>query len=387
MGSTEQQRITDTKGTKAHNSSTDYEEIDQSKLQEFLGKLMFDVGAAMSAVLVNIGDSLGLYKAIANEKGSSTTVEELARNTGVAERCVREWLANQAASGYILYDSNTKKYSLPKEHALALADDNSPVYAIGSYQTLKSLFRDEEKILKAFKTGRGLKWGDHDANLFEGTERFFGANYKANIVQSWIPSINGGRVEEKLKQGGARVADVGCGHGISTILMAKAYPNSKFIGFDNHLASIKRARKNAKEEGLKEDQIRFELASAINYPSSENDRYDLIAFFDSFHDMANPLKVAKHALKALKEDGTVMLVEPFANDKLEDNLNPLGRMYYAASCMICTLSSMASSGSNGPVLGAQAGEAKIAEIIKNAGFKHFRRAVKTPINLVYEAKR
>jgi len=180
---------------------------------------------------------------------------------------------------------------------------------------------------------------------------------------------------------------VGCGHGISTILMAKAYPNSKFIGFDNHLASIKRARKNGKAEGLREDQIRFELASAINYPSSENDRYDLIAFFDSFHDMANPLKVAKHALKALKEDGTVMLVEPFANDKLEDNLNPLGRMYYAASCMICTLSSMASSGSNGPVLGAQAGEAKIAEIIKNAGFKHFRRAVKTPINLVYEAKR
>lgn len=256
-------------------------------------------------------------------------------------------------------------------------------YTLGSFQTTKSLFRDEEKFLEAFKTGRELKWAEHDANLFEGADRFFGPNYKANLVSSWIPALADGRVEEKLKKGGAIVADVGYGHGTSTIVMAKAYPNSKFIGFDNHHESIERATKIAKEEGLSEHQIKFEVTSSTDYPSSNNGVYDLIAFFDSFYDMGDPMGAAAYALKALKQDGTVMLVEPFANNNLDDNLNPLGRMWYAASSMICVLSSMAS---NGPALGAQAGEAKIAEVMKVAGFKHFKRAAQTPINFVYEAR-
>lgn len=305
--------------------------------------------------------------------------------TKTSERNVREWLANQAAGGYIQYDAETQKYLLPPENALALVDEDSPVFAIGAFQSTMSFFKDASKIIKAFSTGKGLPWGDHDQELFVGTERFFKPGYKANLVSLWIPSLNDGRVQEKLKNGGAIVADVGCGHGISTIVMAKAYPNSRFIGFDNHQASIDRAKEIARVEGLSEERIRFEVFSANDYPSysKANKQYDLIAFFDCLHNMGDPIGATSHALKSLKPDGTVMIVEPFANDKTEDNFNLLGRMFYAASTMACVPGSMAS---NGPALGAQAGEAKIGEVVKAGGFKQFMRATQTQFNIIYEAR-
>lgn len=354
--------------------------VDETKLKEFMGKVVNDLGATFSTVLVIIGDKLGLYKAIADSKPVSPV--ELARRTGTTERLVREWLANQAAGGYIIYDPNTGKYTLPPEQAMALANDNSPVFALGGFQSAMAFFRDEPKITDAFRTGRGVDWGDHDPNLYEGTERFFKPNYIANIVSSWIPPLDGGKVEEKLKRGDAVVADVGCGHGISTILMAKAYPNSKFIGFDYHRPSIEIARKRAKEEGLTEDRITFEVASSTDFPSKDNG-YDLVAFFDCLHDMGDPGGAASHVLKTLKPDGTWMIVEPFANDKVEDNLNPLGRIFYAGSSLVCVPASLAH---NGPALGSQAGEYRISQLVKGAGFKHFKRASQTPFNLIYEAK-
>jgi SAM-dependent methyltransferase len=354
--------------------------VDETKLKEFMGKVVNDLGATFSTVLVIIGDKLGLYKAMADSKPVSAV--ELASRTGTTERYVREWLANQAAGGYIIYDPNTEKYTLPPEQAMVLANDKSPAFALGGFQSAMAFFRDEPKITDAFSTGRGVDWGDHDPNLYEGTERFFKPNYVANIVSSWIPSLDGGKVEEKLKRGDAIVADVGCGHGISTILMAKAYPNSKFIGFDNHGASIEIARKRAKEEGLIEDRIAFEVASSTDFPSKDNG-YDLVAFFDCLHDMGDPGGAASHVLKTLKPDGTWMIVEPFANDKVEDNLNPVGRIFYAGSSLVCVPASLAH---NGPALGSQAGEYRISQLVKAAGFKHFKRASQTPFNLIYEAK-
>jgi SAM-dependent methyltransferase len=354
--------------------------VDETKLKEFMGKVVNDLGATFSTVLVIIGDKLGLYKAMADSKPVSAV--ELASRTGTTERYVREWLANQAAGGYIIYDPNTEKYTLPPEQAMVLANDKSPAFALGGFQSAMAFFRDEPKITDAFSTGRGVDWGDHDPNLYEGTERFFKPNYVANIVSSWIPSLDGGKVEEKLKRGDAIVADVGCGHGISTILMAKAYPNSKFIGFDNHGASIEIARKQAKEEGLIEDRIAFEVASSTDFPSKDNG-YDLVAFFDCLHDMGDPGGAASHVLKTLKQDGTWMIVEPFANDKVEDNLNPVGRIFYAGSSLVCVPASLAH---NGPALGSQAGEYRISQLVKAAGFKHFKRASQTPFNLIYEAK-
>jgi SAM-dependent methyltransferase len=354
--------------------------VDETKLKEFMGKVVNDLGATFSTVLVIIGDKLGLYKAMADSKPVSAV--ELASRTGTTERYVREWLANQAAGGYIIYDPNTEKYTLPPEQAMVLANDKSPAFALGGFQSAMAFFRDEPKITDAFSTGRGVDWGDHDPNLYEGTERFFKPNYVANIVSSWIPSLDGGKVEEKLKRGDAIVADVGCGYGISTILMAKAYPNSKFIGFDNHGASIEIARKRAKEEGLIEDRIAFEVASSTDFPSKDNG-YDLVAFFDCLHDMGDPGGAASHVLKTLKQDGTWMIVEPFANDKVEDNLNPVGRIFYAGSSLVCVPASLAH---NGPALGSQAGEYRISQLVKAAGFKHFKRASQTPFNLIYEAK-
>jgi SAM-dependent methyltransferase len=355
--------------------------IDEAKLKDFMGKVVNDLGATSSTVLAIIGSKLGLYKAMADSK--PVTPAELASRTGTTERYVREWLANQAAGGYISYDPNTTKYTLPPEQAMALANENSPVFALGGFQATMAFFRDEPKITEAFRTGKGVDWGDHDPNLYEGTERFYKPNYIANIVSSWIPSLDGGKVEEKLKGGGANVADVGCGHGISTILMAKAYPNSKFIGFDYHKPSIEVARKGAKEEGLSEDRITFEVASSTDFPSKDGEGYDLIAYFDCLHDMGDPSGAASHVLKTLKPDGTWMIVEPFANDKVEDNLNPIGRMFYAASSLVCVPASLAH---NGPALGAQAGERRISELVKAAGFKHFKRATQTPFILIYEAK-
>jgi SAM-dependent methyltransferase len=354
--------------------------VDETKLKEFMGKVVNDLGATFSTVLVIIGDKLGLYKAMADSKPVSAV--ELSSRTGTTERYVREWLANQAAGGYIIYDPNTEKYTLPPEQAMVLANDKSPAFALGGFQSAMAFFRDEPKITDAFSTGRGVDWGDHDPNLYEGTERFFKPNYVANIVSSWIPSLDGGKVEEKLKRGDAIVADVGCGYGISTILMAKAYPNSKFIGFDNHGASIEIARKRAKEEGLIEDRIAFEVASSTDFPSKDNG-YDLVAFFDCLHDMGDPGGAASHVLKTLKQDGTWMIVEPFANDKVEDNLNPVGRIFYAGSSLVCVPASLVH---NGPALGSQAGEYRISQLVKAAGFKHFKRASQTPFNLIYEAK-
>ena len=361
---------------------TNTDTIVDALLQEFLGKVMSDLGGACSAVLVYVGDKLGLYKAMAEADGQAITSEQLASKTGTIERCVREWLANQAAGGYIKYDPFTQKYSLPKEHAMVLVDENSTVYSMGGFQATSAYFRETSKIIEAFRTGKGLSWADHDPELYHGSERFYKPLYIANLVNSWIPSLDDGKVEQKLKKGGAIVADVGCGHGLTTIMMAKAYPSCRFVGYDNHAPSIERARQLAKEEGLREEQIRFEVASSTNYPS--DNKYDLIAFFDSLHDMGDPVGAAAHALKSLKKpDGVVMIVEPFANDKIEDNLNPIGRLFYAASSMACVPSSLAS---NGPALGAQAGEAKIAQVMKAGGFMHFKRATQTPVNLVYEAK-
>jgi 2-polyprenyl-3-methyl-5-hydroxy-6-metoxy-1,4-benzoquinol methylase len=368
-------------------SSSQTPTIDNEKLQQFMGKVLTDFGGAASAVLVYIGDKLGLYKAMF-DFGKPMTSEELANRTGTSERYIREWLANQAAGGYLTYDSSSQKYTLPVEHAQALVNENSPAYVAGGFQVMMSLFRDEPKFLEVFKTGKGIAWGEHDTDLYQGTERFFRPAYTANLVSSWIPALDNGKVEQELKQGGLKVADIGCGHGISTILMAKAYPNSKFYGFDNHPASIEYARRKAKEEGLGEDRIQFEVASSTNYPSPKKDAeeggYDLIAFFDCLHDMEDPQAAAAHALQTLKKpDGVVMIVEPFANDKLEDNLNPVGRLFYAASTMVCVPASLSQ---NGPALGAQAGEPGISKVVKAGGFKHFKRATQTPFNIVYEAK-
>ena len=381
-------------------SASEISTMDNEKLQQFMGKILSDFGGAGGCVLAYIGDKLGLYKAM-SDFGKPITSQELANLTGTSERYIREWLANQAAGGYLTYDASSQRYTLPYEHAEALLNENSPVYIAGGFQIMMSFYRDEPKIIEAFKTGKGIAWGEHDKDLYEGTERFYRPAYIGNLVSSWIPALDNGKIEQRLRQeGGLKVADIGCGHGITTILMAKAYPNSKFYGFDNHPASIDYARNKAREEGLGEDRIRFEVASSTNFPfpttkwgSSSNNKqlqeqaeegYDLIAFFDSLHDMGDPQGAVAHALKTLKKpEGIVMIVEPFANDKLEDNLNPIGRIYYAGSTMICVPASLSH---NGPALGAQAGEARISQVIKAGGFKHFRRATHTLFNTVYEAK-
>jgi SAM-dependent methyltransferase len=381
-------------------SASETSTMDNEKLQQFMGKILSDFGGAGGCVLAYIGDKLGLYKAM-SDFGKPITSQELANLTGTSERYIREWLANQAAGGYLTYDASSQRYTLPYEHAQALLNENSPVYIAGGFQIMMSFYRDEPKIIEAFKTGKGIAWGEHDKDLYEGTERFYRPAYIGNLVSSWIPALDNGKVEQRLRQeGGLKVADIGCGHGITTILMAKAYPNSKFYGFDNHPASTDYARNKAREEGLGEDRIRFEVASSTNFPfpttkwgSSSNNKqlqeqaeegYELIAFFDSLHDMGDPQGAVAHALKTLKKpEGIVMIVEPFANDKLEDNLNPIGRIYYAGSTMICVPASLSH---NGPALGAQAGEARISQVIKAGGFKHFRRATHTLFNIVYEAK-
>jgi len=350
--------------------------VDEAKLNEFIEKAVNEWGASMGALLTFVGDRLGLFKAMVG--AGALTPEELAKKTATHPRIIREWLAAQAAGGFVTYNPSISAYTLPEEQALALTNENNPAYIAGGYQILAGLFKDQEKIIEAFRTGKGLGWGDHHHYLFEGTERFFKPNYVANLTTSWIPALEG--VEDKLgRGGGTKVADVGCGHGVSTILMAKAYPNSEIIGFDYHRPSIEWARKEAEKEGLK--NITFEVTASTDYPG---DDYDLVAFFDCFHDMGNPSATAKHVLQTLKKkDGTWMLVEPFANDKVEDNLNPVGRLNYAASTVVCVPASL---NENGPALGAQAGEVRIAEIVKSAGFSKFRRATQTPFNLVFEAR-
>jgi SAM-dependent methyltransferase len=349
--------------------------IDEQRLNAFMAKAINDMGAAMHGVLVYTGDRLGLYKAMA---AGPVTPAELASKTRTDERYVREWLNANAASGYCAYDPASATYTLPPEQALALTVENSPVFLAGAFQVLASCYRDQPKIEDAFRTGRGVGWHEHDADLFCGTERFFRPSYAANLIGSWIPALEG--VEAKLRSGG-RVADVGCGHGASTVLMAQAYPNSKFIGFDYHPASIDSARQRAAEAGV-DDRVTFEVAAASSFPGNG---YDLVTFFDCLHDMGDPAGAARHVRQSLAGDGAWMVVEPFANDKVEDNLNPIGRIFYSASTMICTPASRAQE--VGLALGAQAGEARLRQVIVDGGgFTRFRRATETPFNIVLEAK-
>ena len=349
--------------------------INEAKMNELLGRFLNDFGATFHSAMAVIGDKLGLYKTLA-ESGPLTS-EELARRTGTTERYVREWLASQAAGGYASYDAEAGRFFLTEEQAFALTDENGPVFLPGAFQLALSAVRSEPRITTAFQTGEGVGWHEHDAGLFGGTERFFRPGYAANLITSWIPALEG--VEEKLKAG-ASVADVGCGHGASTILMAQAYPKSTFVGYDYHDGSIKYARSKAMEAGVAE-RVTFEVAKAKDYPGSN---YDLVAFFDALHDMGDPVGAASHVLGTLKSDGSWMIVEPFANDKVEDNLNPIGRIFYSASTMLCTPASRSQEVGLG--LGAQAGEARIRDVVTTGGFKRFRRATETPFNLVFEAR-
>ncbi len=349
--------------------------LDQMKLHEFVMRAVGEMGAAMNAALIVIGDKLGLYKAMSGA-GPMTSVE-LAKKTGTAERYVREWLASQAAGGFVTYDAASGKYTLPPEQALALADETSPVFLPGFFEIVAACMKDEAKIADAFTTGKGMGWHEHDHGLFAGTERFFRPNYRAHLISEWIPALEG--TEAKLKAG-AKVADVGCGLGTSTILMAQAYPKSSFVGFDYHDGSIKMAREAAAKAGVG-DRVKFEVAKAKDYPGKG---FEFVAFFDCLHDMGDPEGAAKHVKESMAPDGTWMIVEPFAHDKLEDNLNPIGRVYYAASTMLCTPASL--SQEVGLALGAQAGEGRLSKILKNAGFSRVRRAAETPFNIVLEAR-
>ena len=347
--------------------------VDEQRLNAFLGRAVGDLGAAVSAVLVSIGDELGFYKTLAT---GPLTARELAAKSGAHERYVREWLANQAAGGYVEYDAATDTFSLSPEQALCLADPNGPADLPGAYSIVRDLFHIRDRALENFRTGRGMEWGEHHQCLFHGTERFFRASYNAHLLTSWLPALDG--VVDKLKHG-ARVADVGCGHGASTILMAQAFPKSTFVGIDYHGASIDTARQRAAATNV--SNANFQVADATSYNGQP---YDLIAFFDCLHDMADPVGAARHARTMLKGDGHVMVVEPFANDQLEHNLNPVGRVYYGASTLVCVPVSLAK---NGPALGAQAGEQQLREIlVDKGGFSRSRRATETPFNMVLEAR-
>ncbi|HEY6292599.1 MAG TPA: class I SAM-dependent methyltransferase [Terriglobia bacterium] len=349
--------------------------VDPQKLDQFMQKFVGDLGSAMSAALVLLGDELGLYKAMSG--AGLISPSQLALRTSTHERYVREWLAAQAASGYVSYDPASDHYYLTEEQAFALAQDDSPAYIPGAFQVVSAVVKDAHKIVEAFRSGTGVGWHEHHPSLFEGTERFFRPNYAANLTTSWIPSLDG--VEKKL-QGEARVADVGCGYGASTILMAQAYPKARFFGFDYHQYSIEKAKQRSEKAGVS-DRTVFQVASAKSYPGTG---YDLVTFFDCLHDMGDPVGAARHVRGTLAPDGAWMIVEPFAGDTVKDNLNPVGRVFYSASTMICVPASM--SQEVGAALGAQAGEARMREVVTKAGFSRFRRAAQTPFNLVYEAK-
>jgi 2-polyprenyl-3-methyl-5-hydroxy-6-metoxy-1,4-benzoquinol methylase len=347
--------------------------VDEAKLNAFLGKAVGDLGAAFSAVLISLGDELGLYRELA--KGALTSAE-LAARTDTNERYIREWLGNQAAGGYVEYDKEKGKYFLTEEQALCLADPHGPVDLPGAYNIVQDMYHIKERARENFRTGGGMEWGDHHPCLFHGTERFFRAGYNANLLSSWLPALDG--VVAKLTDG-AKGADVGCGHGASTILMAKAFPRSEFVGIDYHDPSIHTARARAAQAGVR--NVRFETADATSY---QEKNLDFIAFFDCLHDMADPVGASRHARQALKPDGNCMVVEPFAGDRLEDNLNPVGRTYYGASSLICVPVSLAR---RGPALGAQAGEKRLRQVmVDGGGFTRFRRATETPFNIVLEAR-
>jgi SAM-dependent methyltransferase len=350
--------------------------MNEEKLNQFLGTCITDFGATMHAGLVVIGESLGLYKAMA-AAGKAITPAELAKLTDTNERYVREWLNAQAAGGYVSYDAENQTYFLSEEQAFALADEQSPAYLPGAFLLAVSAIRAVPQLTERFRTGEGFGWHEHDAGLFRATEMFFRPGYAANLISSWIPALDG--VEAKLKAG-VRVADIGCGLGASTVLMAQTFPNSTFIGFDYHNQSIEMARQRAEEGGVAE-RVSFEVAKAKDFPG---EGYDFVTYFDCLHDMGDPVGAAAHVKKSLASDGTWMIVEPFAHDRVEDNLNPIGRAFYSASTLLCTPASL--SQEVGLALGAQAGESRIKDVITKGGFSHFRRATETPFNLVYEAK-
>ena len=350
------------------------DQVNHDSLNALVGRMVGDLGAVGTGALVLLGDRLGLFKAM--REAGRVTAAELAKRTGTHERYVAEWLCGQAAADYIEYDAGTDQFYLTPEQAMVFADEDSPAFMAGAFEVMASLRIDEPKVSEAFRTGAGLGWHDHSACLFRGTERFFRPGYNANLVASWLPALDG--VVEKLERG-AKVADVGCGHGASTVLMARAFPKSHFTGFDYPAPSIARARKVAAEAGVTANTS-FEVAPAKRYPGT----YDLVAFFDCLHDMGDPAGVAAHVHQSLKPDGTWMIVEPFARDNIADNLNPVGRVFYAASTMICTPASLSQEVGLG--LGAQAGEAKIRQVVSAGGFSKFRRATETPFNMVLEAR-
>lgn len=349
--------------------------LDEGKLKEFISKFVADAGAALHAATVVLGDKLGLYKAMA--EGAPVTAEELGERTGTDPRYVREWLSAQAASGYVDYDPVSGTFHLNEVQAFALTNESNPLFVPAAFQIASSTFNDLEKVQQAFRTGNGVGWHEHHTDLFLGTERFFRPSYIANLVSSWIPALEG--VQAKL-EAGAKIADIGCGHGASTLILAEAFPNSAFHGFDYHQPSIERARRAAEERGIS-DRVHFEVAPAKSYPGED---YDLVAFFDCLHDMGDPAGASRHVRESLAEDGSWMIVEPYAHDELAGNLNPVGRVYYSASTMVCTPASR--SQEVGLALGAQAGEARMREVVTSGGFRRFRRAAETPFNLVFEAR-
>lgn len=347
--------------------------INEQKLNELIGKAIVDFGAAMHAPLVLIGDKLGLYRAMGD--GTPVTSKELAAKTGTNERYIREWLNAQSASGYIEYDPATSSYRMTPEQSMMLANPDSPAFFIGAFETALAAAKIHPTLESAFRSGEGIGWHQHDHALFHGVERFFRTSYVANLTTQWIPALDD--VAEKLERG-IDVADIACGHGASTVLMAQAYPNSRFIGFDYHEASILTARDRAKAAGLA-DRVRFEVAPAKTFPGV----YDFVTTFDALHDMGDPQGAAAHVFQSLRKDGTWMIVEPFAGDRVEDNLHPIGRAYYAGSTMICTPCAMAQEGI---ALGAQAGEARLRQMVTGGGFTRFRKATASPFNLVLEAR-
>jgi len=354
---------------------THHDTIDSAKLDELVGRAIGDLSAGYGGVMISLGNRLGLYRAMAG--AGPLSAREVAKRAGCAERYVREWLNSQVAGGYILYHAISGTYELTPEQALVLADEESPAFIPNAWAVPASMWADEEKAVEAFRTGKGIPWGDHDGRLSCGVAAFYRNAYKASLVSEWLPSLEG--VTDKLKEG-ISVADIGCGYGHSTVLMAKAFPASRFTGFDVHRESLVEARKVAAGAGVSA-RATFTAARADNYPGTG---YGLICFFDALHDMGDPVAAANHAAKALAPDGAVMLVEPFANDRVEDNISPVGRLYYTASTTICCAHAISDGGRL--VLGAQAGEARLAEVFRKAGFSRFRRAFETPFNLVLEAR-
>jgi SAM-dependent methyltransferase len=349
--------------------------IDQARLDDFIGRFVQDLGAVMHATTVLIGDKLGLYRAMSD--GQPVTAAELADLTGCDRRYLTEWLGAQAASGYVDYDPGTGRFRLSPEQAFALTNEDNPLFAPGGMQVAASTIKDTDLLAEAIRTGRGVEWGEHHHDLFAGTERFFKPNYIGNLVDEWLPALDG--VVDKLTAGGT-VADIGCGHGASTILMARAFPQSTFFGYDYHAPSIEAAREAARKAGVA-DRCQFEVASAKDYPGTG---YDLVTFFDALHDMGDPVGAAAHVRQSLAFDGTWMVVEPRAGDRVEDNLNPVGRIFYSASTLVCL--PVSRSQEVDLALGAQAGPARIREVTGQAGYSQFRVAAETPFNLVFEVR-